>query len=96
MGDGKVGGKVLDIKTADIKAAAPAFQQGAIDLSSHGWFNKHGIKASEVEVPLAVENAIKGRMIYELRKVGRIAPKGTEDISGDKWRRPPLAAEGCA
>ncbi|ARP70913.1 hypothetical protein LK07_15330 [Streptomyces pluripotens] len=32
MGDGKVPGKVLDIKTADIKAAAPAFQQGAIDL----------------------------------------------------------------
>ncbi|QHA03384.1 hypothetical protein GQF42_08980 [Streptomyces broussonetiae] len=33
MGDGKVPGKVLDIKTADIKAAAPAFQKGAIDLS---------------------------------------------------------------
>ncbi|MEV7750532.1 hypothetical protein [Streptomyces griseofuscus] len=32
MGDGKVPGKVLDIKTADIRAAAPAFQQGAIDL----------------------------------------------------------------
>ena len=33
MGDGKVPGKVLDIKTADIKAAAPAFHQGAVDLS---------------------------------------------------------------
>ncbi|MFE1749674.1 hypothetical protein [Streptomyces anandii] len=33
MGDGNVPGKVLDIKTADIKAAAPAFQQGAVDLS---------------------------------------------------------------
>ncbi|MER6032086.1 hypothetical protein [Streptomyces sp. NPDC001851] len=33
MGDGKVPGKVLDIKTADIKAAAPAFHQGAMDLS---------------------------------------------------------------
>ncbi|MGW3265361.1 hypothetical protein [Streptomyces sp. NPDC001056] len=32
MGDGKVPGKVLDIKTADIKAAAPAFHQGAVDL----------------------------------------------------------------
>ncbi|WP_438828193.1 DUF6531 domain-containing protein [Streptomyces mirabilis] len=63
--------------------------------NSQGWFNKHGIKASEVEVPPGVENAIKGRMIYELRKVGRISPKGTEDITGDKWRRPPLAAEGC-
>ncbi|MEU0443556.1 RHS repeat-associated core domain-containing protein [Streptomyces sp. NPDC006186] len=64
-------------------------------FNSQGWFNKHGIKASEVEVPPGVENAIKGRIIYELRKVGRIGPKGTEDISGDKWRRPPLAAEGC-
>jgi uncharacterized protein YukE len=34
MGDGKVPGKVLDIKTADIKRAAPDFQQGAIDLST--------------------------------------------------------------
>ncbi|MER6025389.1 hypothetical protein [Streptomyces sp. NPDC001851] len=33
MGDGKVPGKVLDIKTADIKAAAPTFHQGAMDLS---------------------------------------------------------------
>ncbi|MEV1019690.1 RHS repeat-associated core domain-containing protein [Streptomyces sp. NPDC050264] len=64
-------------------------------FNSQGWFNKHGISASEVEVPPAVENAIKGRMVYELRKVGRIAPKGAEDITGDKWRRPPLAAEGC-
>ncbi|WP_153547985.1 DUF6531 domain-containing protein [Streptomyces sp. RB17] len=64
-------------------------------FNSQGWFNKHGIKGSEVEVPPSVENAIKGRMIYELRKIGRIGPKGTEDISGDKWRRPPLAAEGC-
>ncbi|AWT42377.1 MULTISPECIES: DUF6531 domain-containing protein [Streptomyces] len=63
--------------------------------NSQGWFNKHGIKASEVQVPPAVENAIKGRVIHELRKVGRIGPKGTEDISGDKWRRPPLASEGC-
>ncbi|WP_327232466.1 RHS repeat-associated core domain-containing protein [Streptomyces murinus] len=64
-------------------------------FNSQGWFNKHGIKAADVEVPPAVENAIKGRMIYELRKIGRIGPKGTEDISGDKWRWPPLAAEGC-
>ncbi|WP_413787948.1 DUF6531 domain-containing protein [Streptomyces murinus] len=64
-------------------------------FNSQGWFNKHGIKAADVEVPPAVENAIKGRMIYELRKIGRIGPKGTEGISGDKWRRPPLAAEGC-
>lgn len=64
-------------------------------FNSQGWFNKHGIEGSEVDVPPSVENAIKGRMIYELRKVGRIGPKGAEDISGDKWRRPRLAAEGC-
>ncbi|MFB0616113.1 DUF6531 domain-containing protein [Streptomyces sp. AGS-58] len=63
--------------------------------NSQGWFNKHGIKGSEVEVPPGVENAIKGRLIFELRKVGRIGPKGTEDITDGKWRRPPLAAEGC-
>ncbi|WP_405617091.1 hypothetical protein [Streptomyces sp. NBC_00076] len=33
MGDGKDPAKVLDIRTADIKAAAPAFHQGAVDLS---------------------------------------------------------------
>jgi uncharacterized protein YukE len=34
MGDGNVPGKVLGINTADIKAAAPSFQQGAMDLST--------------------------------------------------------------
>ncbi|AWT42376.1 MULTISPECIES: hypothetical protein [Streptomyces] len=34
MGDGKDPAEVLDIKTADIKAAAPAFHQGAKDLSA--------------------------------------------------------------
>ncbi|GAQ55195.1 hypothetical protein [Streptomyces acidiscabies] len=33
MADGKDPTEVLDIKTADIKAAAPAFHQGAVDLS---------------------------------------------------------------
>ena len=32
MGDGRDPAKVLDIKTADLKRAAPDFQQGAIDL----------------------------------------------------------------
>ncbi|MDF3299381.1 RHS repeat domain-containing protein [Streptomyces tropicalis] len=64
-------------------------------FNSQGWFNKRGIKAADVEVPPAGENAIKGRMIYGLRKIGRIGPKGTEDIRGEKLRRPPLAAEGC-
>ncbi|MES4890408.1 DUF6531 domain-containing protein [Streptomyces sp. NPDC096012] len=62
---------------------------------SDGWFNKHSLKAEEVEVPPAVENAIKGRAIDTMRRIGRIGAKGTEDISGDKWRRPPLSQEGC-
>lgn len=46
MGDGKDPAKVLDIKTADIKRAAPDFQTAAVDLgkaltalvkSSTGW-----------------------------------------------------------
>ncbi|MDX6361376.1 MAG: hypothetical protein QOC85_379 [Streptomyces sp.] len=62
---------------------------------SDGWFNKHSLKAEEVDVPPAVENAIKGRAIDTMRRTGRIGPRGTEDISGDKWRRPPLSQEGC-
>ncbi|MFI2639495.1 RHS repeat domain-containing protein [Streptomyces sp. NPDC018610] len=77
-----------DPRLREVHAGSRAVQQP-------GWFNKHGIKASEVEVPPGVENAVKGRMIHELRKVGRIGPKGTEDITGDKWRRPLLASEGC-
>ncbi|MFE2102842.1 hypothetical protein [Streptomyces sp. NPDC059468] len=62
---------------------------------SDGWFNKHSLKAEEVDVPPGVENAIKGRAIDTMRRLGRIGPKGTEDITGDKWRRPPLSQEGC-
>ncbi|MCZ0988707.1 hypothetical protein [Streptomyces diastatochromogenes] len=62
---------------------------------SDGWFNKHSLKAEEVDVQPGVENAIKGRAIDTMRRLGRIGPKGTEDITGGKWRRPPLAAEGC-
>ncbi|GHH70881.1 hypothetical protein GCM10018793_05640 [Streptomyces sulfonofaciens] len=62
---------------------------------SDGWFNKHGHTGADVEVPPSVENAVKGRAVDTMRKIGRIGPKGTEDISGDKWRRPPLSAEGC-
>jgi RHS repeat-associated protein len=62
---------------------------------SDGWFNKHGISGADVDVPPSVENAVKGRAIDTMRKLGRIGPKGTEDISGDKWKRPPLSSEGC-
>nr|WP_234392139.1 DUF6531 domain-containing protein [Streptomyces sp. WM6378] len=64
-------------------------------FGSDGWFNKHGTTAADVQVPASVENALKGRAIDTLRKTGRIGPKGTEDISGEKWQRPRLAAEGC-
>ncbi|KUM85836.1 hypothetical protein AQI88_41490 [Streptomyces cellostaticus] len=62
---------------------------------SDGWFNKHSLKAEEADVPPAVENATKGRAIDTMRRIGRIGPKGTEDISGDKWRRPRLSQEDC-
>jgi RHS repeat-associated protein len=64
-------------------------------FGSDGWFNKHGTTAAEVRVPPNVENALKGKSIDIMRRTGRIGPKGTEDISGDKWRRPRLASEGC-
>ncbi|MFF1482991.1 RHS repeat-associated core domain-containing protein, partial [Streptomyces sp. NPDC058301] len=64
-------------------------------FGSDGWFNKHGTTAADVQVPPSVENALKGRAVDTLRRTGRVGPKGTEDISGDKWQRPRLAAEGC-
>ncbi len=64
-------------------------------FGSDGWFNKHSTVGADVEVPPSVENALKGRAVDILRRSGRIAPRGTEDISGDKWQRPRLAAEGC-
>ncbi|MER5463146.1 RHS repeat-associated core domain-containing protein [Streptomyces sp. NPDC002668] len=64
-------------------------------FGSDGWFNKHGTTAADVEVPPSVENALKGRAVDTMRLTGRIGPKGTEDISGDKWQRPRLASEGC-
>ncbi|MFF3657763.1 RHS repeat-associated core domain-containing protein [Streptomyces olivochromogenes] len=87
----KAGNKGLDV---EIHVYDKSMREVGL-FGSDGWFNKHGIKGSDVEVPPSVENAIKGRAIYEMRKVGRIGPKGTEDISGEKWRRPPLASEGC-
>ncbi|WP_349372232.1 RHS repeat-associated core domain-containing protein [Streptomyces sp. G-G2] len=62
---------------------------------SDDWFNKHGTTAADVDVPPSVENALKGRAVDTLRLTGRIGPKGTEDVSGDKRQRPRLASEGC-
>ncbi|WP_308299606.1 DUF6531 domain-containing protein [Streptomyces sp. CJ_13] len=64
-------------------------------FGSDGWFNKHNTIGADVEVPPSVENALKGRAVDTMRRAGRIGPRGTEDISGDKWQRPRLAAEGC-
>jgi len=55
-------------------------------FGSEGWINKHGI-TSNVEVPNGVESRLKGMAVDQMRKDGRIKPKGTEDISGDKWKR---------
>ncbi|WP_435241154.1 DUF6531 domain-containing protein [Streptomyces cucumeris] len=63
-------------------------------FGSNGFFNKHGTKADDVVVPPRVEDALKGTAIKFMRKEGRLGDKGTEDLSGDKWKRPRLAAEG--
>ncbi|MGB8946117.1 MAG: RHS repeat-associated core domain-containing protein [Streptomyces sp.] len=56
---------------------------------SNGWFDKHRLD-SNVEVPQSVENRLKGEAVKFMRRTGRIGPRGTEDISGDKWKRPRL------
>ncbi|MGW2558356.1 polymorphic toxin-type HINT domain-containing protein [Streptomyces sp. NPDC001514] len=60
---------------------------------SNGWFAKHR-KGADVQVPQNVENRLKGKAIEFMRASGRIGPLGTEDISGDKWKRPRLTG-GC-
>jgi RHS repeat-associated protein len=62
-------------------------------FGSNGWFPKHGMSA-DVSVPESVENRLKGKAIEFMRSTKRIGPKGTEDISGDKWMRPRLTG-GC-
>ncbi|QES40283.1 hypothetical protein DEJ49_04170 [Streptomyces venezuelae] len=56
---------------------------------SNGWFDKHRLN-SDVQVPRGVENRLKGEAVKFMRRTGRIGPRGTEDISGDKWKRPRL------
>jgi RHS repeat-associated protein len=56
---------------------------------SNGWFDKHRLD-SDVQVPRSVENRLKGEAVKFMRRTGRIGPRGTEDISGDKWKRPRL------
>ncbi|BDD74493.1 MULTISPECIES: hypothetical protein [Streptomyces] len=65
-------------------------------FGSDGWFNKHRKSAAEVDVPRSVENALKGKAVDSMRGTGRLGDKGTMDITGDKWKRPRLAAEGVS
>ncbi|WP_437033936.1 polymorphic toxin-type HINT domain-containing protein [Streptomyces sp. enrichment culture] len=62
-------------------------------FGSDGWFSKHG-KSADVVVPNDVYNNLKGLAVGELRRDGRIGPKGTENIKGDNWKRPRITG-GC-
>ena len=59
-------------------------------FGSEGFFAKHGHSAN-VEVPQGVYNRLKGIAIDRMRASGRLGPKGTDDITGDNWKRP----RGC-
>ncbi|MGW7555070.1 polymorphic toxin-type HINT domain-containing protein, partial [Streptomyces rimosus] len=63
-------------------------------FGSEGWFAKHG-KSADVDVPQDVYNNLKGLAVGELRRDGRISSKGTEDITGDKWKRPRITGGPC-
>ncbi|MFF5161413.1 polymorphic toxin-type HINT domain-containing protein [Streptomyces sp. NPDC000348] len=62
-------------------------------FGSDGWFSEHG-KSADVVVPNDVYNNLKGLAVGELRRDGRIGPKGTENIKGDGWKRPRITG-GC-
>ncbi|MFG3291381.1 RHS repeat-associated core domain-containing protein [Streptomyces sp. NPDC048179] len=63
-------------------------------FGSDGWFSKHG-KSADVDVPQDVYNNLKGLAVGELRRDGRIGPKGTENVKGDNWKRPRITGGGC-
>jgi RHS repeat-associated protein len=60
-------------------------------FGSDGWFAKHRL-GTDIEVPIHIENHLKGIAVDFMRRTGRIGPKGIENIAGDLWRRPRL---GC-
>ncbi|GCD94100.1 DUF6531 domain-containing protein [Embleya hyalina] len=71
--------------------------KGGVDYGvygSTGWFAKHG-HGTDIEVPAAIENSLRGMAIEMLRRTNRLGPRGTEDISGDNWHRPRLTGGGC-
>ncbi len=59
---------------------------------SNGFFNKHGLKASGVEVPNQVLNRLKGIAVDQMRKLGQIS--AGENIKGDAWKRPMIGSSG--
>lgn len=62
-------------------------------FGSDGWFAKHG-KSADVKVPRETYNLLKGLAVGEMRREGRIGPKGTENIKGDSWKRDRITG-GC-
>ncbi|MEU2127260.1 hypothetical protein [Streptomyces sp. NPDC018352] len=62
-------------------------------FGSDGWFAKHG-KSADVKVPRETYNLLKGLAVGEMRREGRIGPKGKEKIKGDSWKRDRITG-GC-
>ncbi|MFJ8853565.1 hypothetical protein [Streptomyces sp. NPDC102437] len=62
-------------------------------FGSDGWFAKHG-KSADVKAPRETYNLLKGLAVGEMRREGRIGPKGTENIKGDSWKRDRITG-GC-
>ncbi|AGZ46087.1 polymorphic toxin-type HINT domain-containing protein [Actinoplanes friuliensis] len=63
---------------------------------SNGFFNKHGVDASKVDVPQQVHNRLKGIAIDKMRKTGQLPQNA--DVKGDAWKRPMVgstAGRGC-
>jgi len=52
-----------------------------------GWFNKHGLTGKPEGIPDSVENQCKGNAVEIGRKMKKIPPKGSADISNDKWKQ---------
>ncbi|MFJ1754855.1 RHS repeat domain-containing protein [Kitasatospora sp. NPDC088134] len=62
-------------------------------FGSNGWFYKHGTGGGDI--PQSVENRLKGRAVTFMRDTGRLGKKGTENIKGDRWKRPRLGNKDC-
>ncbi|MER8183393.1 DUF6531 domain-containing protein [Kitasatospora sp. NPDC094015] len=62
-------------------------------FGSNGWFYKHGTGGGAV--PPSVENRLKGKAVKFMRGSGRLGKLGTENIKGDRWKRPRLGSEEC-